>query len=60
MGELVEQPGANLVGVSSTRLFRDIQTAAVLHEAAVGPVGVIKSEGTMALAVTGVLNGDGA
>lgn len=44
MEERPEHPGADLVSVSSTGLLRDIQTAAVLDEAAVGPVGVIKRE----------------
>lgn len=54
------EEGADLVSVSPAGLLGDIQTPAVLDEAAVGPVGVIKGKGAAALGVPGVLDGDGA
>lgn len=52
--------GADLVSVSSSRLFRQIQSTAVSCEAAVRPVSIVKAEWPAALGVTGVLDGDGA
>lgn len=51
---------AHLVGVTSPQLFRHVQAAAVLYEAAVGPVRVVETEGATAVTVPGVLDGDGA
>lgn len=50
----------DLVGIASSQFFRHVQAAAVLYEAAVGPVCVIETEGATAVAVPGVLDGDGA
>lgn len=51
---------ADLVSISSPGLLRHIEAAAVLCEAAVGPVGVVETKRTTVLAVTRVLDGDGA
>lgn len=51
---------ADLVGVAPPRFFGHVQTAAVLHEAAVRPVGVVETKGASVVAVSRVLDGDGA
>lgn len=53
-------PHADLVGVTSTQFFGDVQAAAVLDKATVGPVRVVEGEGAAAVAVSRVLDGDGA
>lgn len=50
----------DLVSVASSQFFSYVQAAAVLYEAAVGPVRVVETEGATAVAVPGVLDGDGA
>ena len=51
---------ADLVSISSPRLFRHIESAAVSCEAAVGPVGIVETKGATVLGVTWILDGDGA
>lgn len=50
----------DLVSISSPGLFRHEEAAAVLCEAAVGPVGVVEAERAAAVGVPWVLDGDGA
>lgn len=50
----------DLVSVASSQFFRYVQAAAVLYEAAVGPVRVVETEGATVVAVPRVLDGDGA